>query len=65
MSTIFVFQFVLGEETFTHKGEKHVYAQTTGAERTRLSISVTAAADGRKLNLIVIIPRKHELKDHL
>jgi len=44
--------------TYDVKGTKRVKANTTGNEKTRLSAAFSAAADGVKLPVFVIIPRK-------
>ncbi len=43
--------------TYDVKGTKRVKANTTGNEKTRLSAAFSAAADGVKLPVFVIIPR--------
>lgn len=49
--------------TYEKRGTKRVVANTSGNERTRISITICASALGTKLPLVVIVPRKRPLKD--
>ncbi len=49
--------------TYETKGSQNVGATTSGAERTKISMAVTATSDGRKLPILVILPRKKPLKE--
>jgi len=48
--------------TYAESGARRVKAVTSGNDRTRLSVAFTAAADGTKLPLLAIIPRKTPLQ---
>jgi transposase-like protein len=48
--------------TYELKGTKKVNAVTTGAERTRLSAAFSAVANGTKLPILLVLPRKKELE---
>ena len=43
-------------------GARNVAATTTGGERTKVSMAFSATADGRKLPILIILPRKKPLK---
>ncbi|CAF1027868.1 unnamed protein product [Brachionus calyciflorus] len=47
--------------TYSTKGARRVKANTTGAERARISAGFTPAADGSKFPIFVIVPRKNDL----
>ncbi|RNA37154.1 Pogo transposable element with, partial [Brachionus plicatilis] len=47
--------------TYSPKGAKRVKSNTCGSERTRLSTAFTGCADGSKLPILTIIPRKTEM----
>ncbi|CAF0916277.1 unnamed protein product [Brachionus calyciflorus] len=49
--------------TYDKKGAKRIVANTSGNERTRISIAIGASATGKKLPIVLIIPRKKELKN--
>ncbi|CAF1093596.1 unnamed protein product [Brachionus calyciflorus] len=49
--------------TYSPIGVKRVKATTSGSEKTRLSAAFTGAADGTKLPIFVIVPRKTPLKE--
>ena len=51
--------------TYASVGTKRVQAATTGNTSTRVSIASTAAASGKKLKMIILIPRKLPLKDFI
>lgn len=56
------FTYFLGNYTYSPKGEKRVKATSSGNERTRLSAAFTAVANGTKLPIYTIIPRKKPLQ---
>ena len=47
--------------TFAEIGTRRVEAVTSGQERTRLSVALTASATGDKVNCLVLLPRKNPL----
>ena len=49
--------------TYSEIGSRRVEARTTGNQKTRISILISASASGKKLNLLVLIPRKNPLKN--
>ncbi|CAF0867105.1 unnamed protein product [Brachionus calyciflorus] len=49
--------------TYSPIGAKRVKANTSGSEKTRLSAAFTGVADGTKLPIFVMIPRKTPLKE--
>ena len=51
--------------TYDKKGKKRIEIDTAGAERVRLSTAFTAAADGTKLPIFVIIPRAHAMDGYV
>ncbi|RMZ95089.1 pogo transposable element with KRAB domain-like [Brachionus plicatilis] len=51
--------------TIEVKGAKRVKANTTGSERTRLSALFTASAKPEKLPVMILVPRKEQLKDFI
>ena len=53
----------LAETTIDRKGVKSVPIKTTGHEKVRLTVALTAKADGTKLKPYIIIPRKREIKE--
>jgi len=38
---------------------------TSGAEKTKISLAFTATASGRKLPIIIVLPRKNPLKNYV
>ena len=50
-------------QTYEAIGVRRVGALTTGQQKTRVSVCLTATASGRKLNPLVLIPRKKPLKN--
>jgi hypothetical protein len=50
-----------GNYTLAKKGEKRVFAKTTGKEMARLSCLFTSSADGTKLPILCVVPRKKEI----
>ena len=49
--------------TYETSGATHVEAVHTGQNRTRVSVAMTAAADGTKLKPFILIPRKRPLRN--
>ena len=47
--------------TIAKRGEKKVFAKTTGKEKVRLSCLFTSSADGTKLPILCVVPRKKEI----
>ncbi len=43
-------------------GTQNVVATSSGGERTKISMAFTATSDGRKLPILIILPRKNPLK---
>ena len=61
----FVKEFLFNESamyTYEMKGSQNVGATTSGSERVKISMAVTATSDGRKLPILIILPRKNPLK---
>ena len=52
-----------GPYTYEKKGEKRVQSCTSGNNKSRLSASFCASADGSKLPVVVVVPRKKNLKN--
>lgn len=52
-----------GNYSYEEKGTKIVKATTAGAEKTRLPMAFCCAANGDKLPILIVIPRKKPLKD--
>ena len=52
----------VGNSTLAEKGSKDVPLKSTGHEKARLTIMLTARADGRKLPVFILIPRKRPIK---
>ena len=52
----------VGNYTLAEKGSKDVPLKSTGHEKQRLTIMLTARADGRKLPVFILIPRKRPIK---
>jgi len=48
--------------TYEKSGSQNVKATTAGAERVKVSLAFTATSDGRKLPILIILPRKRALK---
>ncbi|CAF1002537.1 unnamed protein product [Brachionus calyciflorus] len=44
--------------TYDSKGARRVKSNTNGCERTKISAAFTATAEGKKLPIFVICPRK-------
>ena len=53
----------LAETTIDRKGVKSVPIKSTGHEKVRLTVALTAKVDGTKLKPYIIIPRKREIKE--
>ena len=51
--------------TYDQEGKRRILLATTGSERTRLSAAFTAAANGTKLPIFVIVPRANELEGYV
>ncbi len=49
--------------TYEKVGAQNVGSTTSGGERTKISMAFTASSDGRKLPILIILPRKNPLKD--
>ncbi|CAF1139002.1 unnamed protein product, partial [Brachionus calyciflorus] len=49
--------------TYDVRGTKRVVSTTSGNEHTRLSIAFCASANGTKLPLVILVPRKTPFKD--
>ena len=49
--------------TYAEAGSRRVEAVTAGQQRTRISVALTASADGDKAPCLCLIPRKKPLKD--
>ncbi len=54
--------FLKGSYTYEKKGSKNVNATTAGAEKTKISLAFTATANGSKLPILIVLPRKTPLK---
>lgn len=52
-----------GTRTYDSKGSKQIKAVTAGGEKTKISALFCASADGTKLPVLVLLPRKTPLKD--
>ena len=53
----------VAESTIDKKGIKSVPIKSTGHEKLRLTVVLTARADGSKLKPYIVIPRKREIQD--
>lgn len=51
--------------TYDKKGSWQVKASTCGGERVKISLAFTAAANGKKLPLLIILSRKTPLKSFI
>ena len=51
----------VGNYTLEKKGSKRTFCKTSGKEKVRLSCLMTASADGCKLPVLCVIPRKKQL----
>jgi hypothetical protein len=49
--------------TYDHIGARKVEAVTTGQQKTRVSVCLTATAGGTKLKPLILIPRKNPIKN--
>lgn len=49
--------------TYDQRGSQRVVANTSGSEKTRLTIGIGGSADGTKLPLVIIVPRKKPLRN--
>jgi len=49
--------------TFAPIGSRRVEAITSGQQKTRVSVCFTAAASGKKCKPLILLPRKHPLKN--
>jgi hypothetical protein len=50
-----------GSYTLDMRGTKKSYAKTSGKEKVRLSCLMTSSADGLKLNILTVVPRKKKI----
>jgi len=53
-----------GNFTYEMRGSKRVGLTSTGNQKTRVSVSLCASADGTKLKTIFVIPRKQPLANY-
>ena len=51
----------VGNYTFEKRGSKRAFCKTSGKEKVRLSCLMTASADGFKLPVLCVIPRKKQI----
>lgn len=54
--------FFIGNYTYEKKGTKRVLSTTSGAEKVNISAAFCCSADGIKLPVLILIPRKKPLK---
>lgn len=52
----------LDNYTYEKKGTRNINSTTAGGERVKVSLAFTATASGRKLPILIILPRKNPLK---
>ena len=57
-----LFIFILASYTYENSGSQNVKSTTAGGERVKLSLAFTAIANGLKLPILVVLPRKNPLK---
>jgi hypothetical protein len=53
------------DRTYDEIGVKRVPVVTSGNEKVKISVMACASADGSKLPLVVLVPRKTPLKVYL
>ena len=52
-----------GTYSMEFKGKRKCYAKTSGKEKVRLSCLMSASADGTKLPILTVVPRKKKIQD--
>jgi hypothetical protein len=52
-----------GNYTIDYRGTKKSYAKTCGKEKVRLSCLMCGSADGKKLPVLCVVPRKKQIPD--
>jgi len=57
-----LFLFILASYTYENSGSQNVKSTTAGGERVKLSLAFTATANGLKLPILEVLPRKNPLK---
>jgi hypothetical protein len=54
---------ILANYTYAKRGTKAVNSYTTRQERTKISCAFCASASGKKLPVLILVPRKKPLKN--
>ena len=53
----------IANTTLDKKGQREVPIKSTGHEKVRITVILTAKADGKKCKPFIVIPRKREIKE--